>query len=104
MIFLSGYYVHIASQNGHTQVIEILLREHADISIQSKKGLTALTIASLNGHTEVVEIFLKKQLDINSQREDRVTALILASQNGYHRLLNYSSKSMQMSIGREMTK
>ena len=73
----------IASQNGHTRVIEILLREHADISIQSKKGLAALTIASLNGHTEVVEIFLKKQLDINSQREDRMTALILASQNGY---------------------
>ena len=45
----------IASQYGHTQVVEQLFKEHADVNIQNKNGWTALMIASQNGHSQVVE-------------------------------------------------
>ena len=73
----------IASQNGHTQVVEQLLKEHADVNIQTNDGLTALMIASQNGHTQVVEQLHKEHANINIQNNDGWTALMIASQNGH---------------------
>ena len=55
----------LSSENGHTQVIEQLLKEHADVNVQNKNGWTALMIASQNGHTHVVEQLLKEHADVN---------------------------------------
>ena len=55
----------IASLNGHFQVVEVLLKENADINTQEKDGCTALMIASSNGHTQVVELLLQRNADIN---------------------------------------
>ena len=49
----------IVSENGHTQIIEELLKVHAYINIQTNDGWTALMIASQNGHSQVVEQLLK---------------------------------------------
>ena len=42
-----------ASQNGHTEVVKILLENGAQVDLQNN-GFSALMIASLNGHAEVV--------------------------------------------------
>ena len=56
----------IASQNGHFQVVELLLKEHADINHQQmKNGWTALMIAGQNSHFQVVELLLKENANIN---------------------------------------
>ena len=75
---------------------EQLLKEHADVNIQNKEGVTALIVASQNGHTQVVEQLLKEHADINIQTKESVTALMKASEKGHTNSLNNYSKSMQM--------
>ena len=55
----------LASENGHFQVVELLLKEHADINQQEEDGWTALMLASENGHFQIVELLLKEHADIN---------------------------------------
>ena len=50
----------VASFNGHHQVVELLIKEHADVNTQEKDGWTALMIASENGHHQVVELLIKE--------------------------------------------
>ena len=73
----------IASQNGHTEVVEQLLKEHANVNIQNKEGVTALMKASQNNHTEVVEQLLKEGADVNIKNNYGWTALMIASKNGH---------------------
>ena len=77
----------IASQNGHHQVVELLLQSHADINAQKEEGWTALMIACQNGHYHIVELLLKEHADINIDNEDGWTALMLASYNGHHQVV-----------------
>ena len=44
----------LASFNGHTHVVELLLKEIADINFQAKGELNALMLARFKGHTYVV--------------------------------------------------
>ena len=71
------------SQDGHSWVGQILLKEGADPNIWNKDGATALMYASHNGHSEVVEILLEGGADPNIQKKDEATALMYASQNGH---------------------
>ena len=76
-----------ASMNGHLQVVELLLKDNADVNAQEEDGFTALMVASENGHTQVVELLLKEHADIKLQTNDGVTALMLASQNGHQKVI-----------------
>ena len=51
----------LASQNGHYQVVELLLKEHADVNHQRQDGATALMLANKNGHYQVVELLKFKE-------------------------------------------
>uniref|UniRef100_A0A1X7SWR5 Uncharacterized protein n=1 Tax=Amphimedon queenslandica TaxID=400682 RepID=A0A1X7SWR5_AMPQE len=43
----------LACQNGHTQIVELLLKDQVDPNVQNKRGHTALMIASAKGHYKV---------------------------------------------------
>ena len=58
-----------ASQNGHFQVVELLLKENANPNLQTKKGSIALTSASQNGHYQVVELLLNGKTNPNLQTQ-----------------------------------
>ena len=74
----------LASLNGHTQVVELLLKEHADFNIQCENGLTALMLASQNGHRQVVKLLLQSNANVNIQTKDfGYNALMYASANGH---------------------
>ena len=62
----------IASQNGHYQVVALVLKEQAVPNIQLSDGRTALYLARENGHYQVL---LKQQADPNIQNENGQTAL-----------------------------
>ena len=68
----------LASLNGHQQVVELLLKQHADINTQNEGGWTALMIASLNGHHQIVELLVKEHADINTQNEGGWTGKMIA--------------------------
>ena len=48
-----------ASQNGHAEVVSMLLaKEGVDVNQTKNRGVTPLLIASQNGHAEVVSMLL----------------------------------------------
>ena len=54
----------VACQNGHTQIVELLLKEQVDPNVQLRKsGGNAFIVACQNGHTQIVQLLLKEQVD-----------------------------------------
>jgi len=60
---LYGNALQAASQNGHREVVEMLLENGADVNMQGYY----LQAATWNGHCDVVEVLLHKGVDINAQ-------------------------------------
>jgi len=75
--------LHVASRNGHTEIVEMLLEEGADVNAKTKEGITALNRASEKGHTKTVARLLEKGADVNAKDSDGWTALMWASRNGH---------------------
>ena len=73
----------IASEHGHLQVVEILLRNRANVDLQNSDGNTALMIASEHGHLQVVEILLRNRANVDLQDSYGSTALMYASEHGH---------------------
>lgn len=46
----------LASQEGHTEIVKLLLANGADKQETNCSGKTAIQLASMNGHTEIVEL------------------------------------------------
>ena len=57
----------IASLNGHTAIVEILLKHDANINVKSNNGCTALILASQDGYKEIVALLLKHGADVNAK-------------------------------------
>ena len=72
----------VASQNGHVEVVKLLLEKGAQIDDDGDRGRSPLMLASQEGHNKVVKLLLEKGAQVNIYR-DRVSALMIASQNGH---------------------
>ncbi|MGP8090842.1 MAG: ankyrin repeat domain-containing protein [Syntrophobacteraceae bacterium] len=48
-----------ASENGHRDVVQLLLGKGADVNAKNNGGKTALTYASGRGHQEVKDLLIK---------------------------------------------
>ncbi len=60
----------IATQNGHAEVVKVLLENGAQVNLQAEDGWSVLMIASKNGHAEVVQILLENGSQVNLQEKD----------------------------------
>ncbi len=80
-----GAALHVASENGHAEVVYLLLQRNADVDIRSTNDLkwTPLHFASENGHAKVVSLLLEHGADINARSTWHSTPLMLASRNGH---------------------
>jgi ankyrin repeat protein len=76
----------LAAQNGHTAVLEVLLKRGAEVNEPSKRGSTALTWAAEKGHEAVVRLLVANGADVDAWDNDRWTALMYAAAHG-HRLV-----------------
>ena len=70
-----------ASENGHKEVVEVLLDNGADVNAYNNYGNTALMMASSKGHIKIVEMLLEKEADLDAKNNDGETALIIANEN-----------------------
>ena len=68
----------LASQNGHKDVVQLLLEKNAIVDIQNKYGMTALMKASSRGDKKMVQLLLDHGADINLKNNDDKTAIDLA--------------------------
>jgi ankyrin repeat protein len=71
-----------ASRKGHTDIVELLLNNGANVNLAPYSGVSALHLASKYGHKQIVELLLNKGADVNAETSGKFTALILASEQG----------------------
>ena len=85
-----------ASENGHMEIVKLLLEKGADISIRSRKGYrkgyTALLIAAEKGNANIIEILLNAGADINERinfilKFKGKSAVEIAHKRGHEKLL-----------------
>jgi predicted LPLAT superfamily acyltransferase len=75
----------MAVQNGHVEVVRLLLSGGADVNqARTDTGTTLLFMAAQEGHVEVVRLLLSGGADVNQARTDTgATPLFMAAQNGH---------------------
>ncbi|XP_030064130.1 LOW QUALITY PROTEIN: caskin-2 [Microcaecilia unicolor] len=71
--------LHLASKNGHKEIIWQLLKAGIEINKQTKTG-TALHEAALYGKTEIVRLLLESGIDVNIRNTYNQTALDIVNQ------------------------
>ncbi|TWW78254.1 Ankyrin-3 [Takifugu flavidus] len=75
--------LHLASKEGHVEVVAELLKLEATVDAATKKGNTALHIASLAGQSEVVKELVNNGANVNAQSQNGFTPLYMAAQENH---------------------
>ena len=75
-----------ACENGHIEVVKVLLKHHAD---PNRSSVPPLNIACAKGHLEIAKILIENGAIVNLADEDAVSALQEASGGGNAKLVEY---------------
>jgi ankyrin repeat protein len=75
--------LHLAAQNGHKDVAELLLANHADVNAKTGEGGTPLQLAAKNGHKDVAELLLTNKAEVDGKNNYGLTPLHHAAYNGH---------------------
>ncbi|XP_065193226.1 transient receptor potential cation channel subfamily A member 1-like [Sycon ciliatum] len=81
--------LHLAAQNGHTQVVQLCLQELADINAHNSFFATPLHLAAVNGHEEVVKMLAAGGAKLNSPDFERMTPLHRATKFNRLGIVNF---------------
>nr|CAD7576837.1 unnamed protein product [Timema californicum] len=82
-VFAGHTALQAASQNGHLEVIKILLRHKADVEIEDKDGDRAVHHAAFGDEPGVMELLAHAGADLNARNKRRQTALHIAVNKGH---------------------
>ncbi|XP_065902087.1 mucolipin-3-like [Dysidea avara] len=85
--------LHFAAQNGHAQVVGMLIRSKVNVNVTAKDGRKPLHFAAEYGHTQVVEILIKSEADVNAADKNDETPLHYATENGHAEVVEMLLKS-----------
>jgi len=55
--------LHLASKNGHTEVVQILISHGANVNIKNKDNFPPINFAAMRGHTQIVDMLIKAGAD-----------------------------------------
>lgn len=62
--------LHLAAENGHSEVVSILLsKSTVQLHVKDKMGRTAMHLAAANGHRELISQLIGQGADINAPDE-----------------------------------
>ncbi|VDN59030.1 unnamed protein product [Dracunculus medinensis] len=81
--------LHLASKEGHVDVVRELLKRKAFVDAATKKGNTALHIASLAGQELIVIILVENGANVNVQSLNGFTPLYMAAQENHESVVRY---------------
>ncbi len=68
----------IAAENGHCEIVELLLQKGAEVNHQDRNGYSALMFAAFLGHEKMVEVLLNAGAQVNDKNNRNLTPLLLA--------------------------
>ncbi|CAH1774233.1 unnamed protein product [Owenia fusiformis] len=77
----------VASEEGHLEIVKILLQNHARVDVFDEHGKAALHLAAENGHDEVADVLLLAKAFVNAKSKLGISPLHLAAQNGFNKLI-----------------
>lgn len=70
--------LHLASRNGHLEVVEFLLSMGAEVNLQNNFSCTPLSLAVSHGHLEIVKLLIRHGSDVNERDNLGASPLLLA--------------------------
>ncbi|KAG5283396.1 hypothetical protein AALO_G00041610 [Alosa alosa] len=79
--------LRIAATAGHSDCVDFLICQGADVDLVDVKGQTALYVAVVNGHLNCVRILLEAGANPNGSRHHRSTPLYHAARVGRHDII-----------------
>uniref|UniRef100_A0A131YG45 RING-type E3 ubiquitin transferase n=1 Tax=Rhipicephalus appendiculatus TaxID=34631 RepID=A0A131YG45_RHIAP len=82
-VFASHTALQAASQNGHVEVVKILLRHNADVEIEDKDGDRAVHHTAFGDEPSVMELLARAGADLNARNKRRQTPLHIAVNKGH---------------------
>ncbi|OQS07769.1 serine/threonine-protein kinase TNNI3K isoform X6 [Thraustotheca clavata] len=87
--------LHLAAENGHKQVVTLLLEAKVAINCFTKKGETALYVAAKLGHTDIVSILLQANADLEISDNNGLTPQMIALKNSHQGAANLLQNAAQ---------
>jgi ankyrin repeat protein len=93
--------LHIASQNGHDDIVEQLLAVGAKVSGFPERRATPLHMAAQHGQLMSVEKFLKTNAELNARDSTGSTAIHLACSNGFPAVVEALLDATSSAIGKD---
>ncbi|XP_067659909.1 putative ankyrin repeat protein RF_0381 [Haliotis asinina] len=83
-VLCGGTPLMLAAENGHRNVVELLVGQGANVSLHDNKGNNVLHCACRGGDVEVVKYVLAQNMvDINSRGRKRMTPVMMAARTGH---------------------
>ena len=93
--------LHEAVSNGHSKVLELLLKHNGDVNCRANSGYTPLHIAAASGHVNCVRVLLDNNADISNIDECGKTPIQTAELNSKHvvvKVLKSAGKDLLFNI------
>ena len=66
-----------SAEEGHTEIVKLLLEVGADVNAKDDSGRTALMNTAFGGHTDTVRLLIMAEADMRARDEDGNTAFLL---------------------------
>ncbi|XP_067282389.1 transient receptor potential cation channel, subfamily N, member 1 [Pseudorasbora parva] len=77
----------LAAEQGHTEVVRVLLQNNARVDVFDKEGKAAIHLAAEQGHQDIVDILLSHKAFVNAKTKQGLTPLHLSAQSGSAQLV-----------------
>ena len=77
----------IASQEGHIEIVKLLLKYGANTNYQTDRGTTATIVATVNNDYDIVKLLLENGANPNNQPNEGYNPLQIASIKGYNNII-----------------
>lgn len=86
-VFAGHTSLQAASQNGHLDVIKVLLKFNADVEMEDKDGDRAVHHAAFGDEPAVIQLLAQASADLNARNKRRQTALHIAVNKGHNNVV-----------------
>jgi ankyrin repeat protein len=73
----------LASSNGHSETVSILLARGANHNNKNRKGMSALLLAVKEGHWNIVERLIQSGVDLEQTDVNGRNSLMIAAEEGH---------------------